>query len=300
MRIAPTLLALAIGLALAPARAADTAPDAEELAKARAELRRANEELREVTRRISDLSRQIGGVDRERTYAFRYLSDPDRAMIGVVLGTDEKGVSLRAVTPGGPAEKAGLRGGDRIVAVNGKRVDAPGARARPLSDAIAADVDEARVTVVRDLIGEIKAGQRVRLTVERAGKAQDFEVAAERRESWNWPMMAGEMPGLAPPNELEIELGIPNIEVIIDERQIEAEVAREHAQIARQHAGDARWAARAAQGRRREGHARRIARVAPRDGVPQWRPLRPQAGPAQPGARALFRQRRGRAGAGQG
>ena len=204
MRIAPTLLALALAFALAPARADDATPDAEELAKARAELRRANEELRAVTRRIAELSRQVGGADRQQTYAFRYLSDPDRAMIGVVLGADGDHVVLSAVTPGGPAEVSGLRAGDRIVAVNGKAIGAAGAGQRPLSDAIAAEDRDRRVDAARDLIGELKAGDMVRLTVERAGKQLNFEVAAERRESWNWPMLAGEMPGLAPLAELEI------------------------------------------------------------------------------------------------
>ena len=40
----------------------------------------------------------------------------------VNTGTASKGAVLRDVTAGGPAEEAGLEGGDRIVAVDGKRV----------------------------------------------------------------------------------------------------------------------------------------------------------------------------------
>lgn len=245
MRIVPTLLALALATALGQAHAADAKPSEEEVAKARAELREANDQLREITRRIAVLSAQLGEADRERTYAFRYLGSPDRAMIGVVLGASADGVVLSAVTPGGPAEKAGLRAGDRIVAVNGKRLDAAAA-GRPLSDAIGAEADEARVDAARAAIGELKAGDKVRLDVVRDGKTLNYEVAAERRESWNWPMLAGGMPGVAPHAEIDIE--IPNIEVIVEDARMDAEMAREHAQIAREAAEGARWTAQVAQG----------------------------------------------------
>jgi len=245
MRIVPTLLALALATALGQAHAADAKPGEAELAMARAELREANDQLREITRRIAELSAQLGEADHQRTYAFRYLGSPDRAMIGVVLGAGADGVVLSAVTPGGPAEKAGLRAGDRIVAVNGKRLDAA-ASGRPLSDAIAAGADEARVDAARAAIGELKAGDKVRLDVMRDGKPLNYEIAAERRESWNWPMLAGGMPGIAPPAGIDIE--IPNIEVIVEDARMDAEMAREHAQIAREAAEGARWSAQVAQG----------------------------------------------------
>ena len=52
-------------------------------------------------------------------------------MIGVVLGADEQaGVRIAAVTPGSAAAGAGLKSGDRITSVDGKRVDAGSADAR--------------------------------------------------------------------------------------------------------------------------------------------------------------------------
>jgi serine protease Do len=49
---------------------------------------------------------------------------PQRAMLGVAIGTSERerddGVQILSVSPGGPAETAGLKAGDVLVEVNGK------------------------------------------------------------------------------------------------------------------------------------------------------------------------------------
>jgi C-terminal processing protease CtpA/Prc len=191
MRIVPTLLCVAMSLALgAPAGAAEDATAADAQAKAREDLRQAQDELRALTRRIADLSAKVGGAGQDHAFAFRYLSNPDRAMIGVVLGYADNAVELAAVTPGGPAEKAGLRAGDKIVAINGKAVADVAKASGPVSAAIA---DEAAVDAARTLIGELKAGDTVRIDYERAGKRASASVPAERRESWNWPLIAGDI-----------------------------------------------------------------------------------------------------------
>lgn len=48
-----------------------------------------------------------------------------RPMLGVVLSSDDSGTGIRlaAVTPGGPAERAGLQAGDRLTAINGTMLD---------------------------------------------------------------------------------------------------------------------------------------------------------------------------------
>jgi C-terminal processing protease CtpA/Prc len=191
MRIVRTLLCTALLSALpAHAGAADSASAADAQAKAREELRQAQDELRALTRRIAELSAKVGGAGAEHAFAFRYLSEPDRAMIGIVLGYADNAVELAAVTPGGPAEKAGLRAGDRIVSINGKAVADAAKASGPVSAAIA---DEAAVDAARALIGELKAGDSVRIEYERGGKRDTVTVAAERRESWNWPLIAGDI-----------------------------------------------------------------------------------------------------------
>jgi carboxyl-terminal processing protease len=65
------------------------------------------------------------------------------------------------VAPGSPAARAGLRAGDRIVAIDGQAV--PGAAARP--------------TAAR--LQGLRAGQHVRLAVERGTGKVDMDLIAE-------------------------------------------------------------------------------------------------------------------------
>jgi hypothetical protein len=232
MRITRTILAAALAAALAPALAADAPPPTPpaEQAAAREELRAAREELRTLTRRIAELSARLGPEAGSHAYAFRYLADADRAMIGIVLGADGDAVVLAGVTPGGPAEKAGLRAGDRIVAINGQRID--GARPGASGGLERALADDQRVEIARGLIGELEAGDKVRLTYERGGKPADVTIDAERRASWDWPMFAGNVE--LPPFEFALPHDFDKrVEVIVADSEHAAADARRAAERAR-------------------------------------------------------------------
>ncbi len=160
------------------ARAADAARDAAaaseagraEMARARAELQEAQSELNEVSRRIAELSMRIAREDIEASLARPAF---DRPVIGVILAEDpESGVRLAGVTPKGPAARAGLRTGDRILAVDGREVGA-GSPA-------------ARLEILRELIGTPEEGQALRIRYERDGRRGDVEVAAERLPGLAW------------------------------------------------------------------------------------------------------------------
>lgn len=77
----------------------------------------------------------------------------DRGWLGVALADDEarSGVTVTAVEPGSPAAHAGLRGGDRILAVDGQ----------PIRSALA---------LIR-AVAEIHPGRSARLTVVRHGRS---------------------------------------------------------------------------------------------------------------------------------
>ena len=231
-----TTLALALLLALPFAYAAEPAkPSDAETAAARAELDRAHEELRAASRRVAELTSKLAGTEHGRNaFAYRFVSDEKRALVGIVLGASRDGVKLAAVTPGGPAEKAGLRAGDRIVAINGQ----PVVTATPGTDGKAVPFDEdMRVERARSQIGDLEPGEKVRFTVERDGKRMDITAEAERRTSWEYPLVAGAAPGFGP--NVSFAFGdLPpgfdeNIEVIVERATTEAGKSMEAARAMR-------------------------------------------------------------------
>jgi hypothetical protein len=135
----------------------------------------------------------------------------NRAGIGVVLAPNQaaNGVRIAAVTPDSPAMKAGLRSGDVLLSVDGRRISGSGAEG----------VDSAR-----HLLGGLKKDQVVRLGYAREGKTGEASVKADnirrmmmfnRGESGDLPAIAGDENGdrhfrvFAPEIDAEIAQGLP-------------------------------------------------------------------------------------------
>lgn len=141
-----------------------------EIERARGELSRAHRELREAQREVARAHRELG-QDRAFGYTTRFVNLGDKPVIGVILGEETgEGVDLVGVSPDGPAEAAGIKAGDVLVAINGKAlVGAEDARA-----------------VVFETMESVEAGDTVELEVERDGARESFAVVAEVREPASW------------------------------------------------------------------------------------------------------------------
>lgn len=140
--------------------------------QAREELRATQEELAQMAAKVAELSVRLRGEELEQALAATRVGRP---VIGVVLGEDdERGVRLAAVSPGGPAAEAGLRAGDRILAINGTPVTGPDQRKR--------------LEAARELIGAPREGEAVSLEIDSEGNTRTLTLEAR---SMGFPLGRG-------------------------------------------------------------------------------------------------------------
>ena len=110
----------------------------------------------------------------ERDTPIPYKSTPapknkSRGRLKAYLGTipdyaesDAKGVLLSGVTKGGPADKAGLKGGDLIIKLAGKKIE--------------------NVYDYTDAIAELKAGDKTSIEIKRKGKQISLSIVPGSRD----------------------------------------------------------------------------------------------------------------------
>jgi type II secretory pathway component PulC len=160
------LLAMTLGLA-GPAWAGPEEDQArKDLDQARQEVEKARVELQKATR---ELARSMAKVERDnpRAQYFEYMTNPDRPVLGVLIPDDMangemRGVRLLAVTPGSGSEKAGLKAGDLLTAMNGNSLAAEG-KATP-------------VKRMREQLRQLRAGDEVKIDYERDGRRDRVTV----------------------------------------------------------------------------------------------------------------------------
>jgi predicted metalloprotease with PDZ domain len=142
------------------------------------QMEAARHRLEVAAQQLAALSAQMYGPMMQRVEA---LQGPPHALVGVQLDDSkgDAGARVREVSPGGPAEQAGVRPGDLIVAVNGTDVQGPQPAGR-----------------VVELLHAVKPGDKVDLKVSRDGKTRDLIVIA--RPDGDDFFIARQMPDVGP------------------------------------------------------------------------------------------------------
>lgn len=140
--------------------AAGQAGDAAQQAALQARLDAARQRLEVAAQQLAALSAQMSGPMLRH---FETFAGPPRALIGVQLARESgaDGARVREVSPGGPAEQAGMRAGDVIVAVNGTDVRGKESGRR-----------------VIELLHDVRPGDKLNLRISRDGTPRDLTVTA--------------------------------------------------------------------------------------------------------------------------
>lgn len=159
----------------------------------REQLDAAREQLQEAARQVADLSRQMGERSGE-SFVYEFMSNEKRGVIGVVLTRDGEDLKIASVTPGSPAEEAGIEAGDVVVAVNGSPVgfsgDEDASRTdnptlRVTDDTVDVRGDEGAFPTPEGLRG-LEVGDEVTLTLSGDKGTRDVTVKAGRRDAMSW------------------------------------------------------------------------------------------------------------------
>ncbi len=146
-------------------------------------MRDAEQRLEQAAREIAELSSEMAGESLH--HVFKTMHHPGhegRAMLGINIGririhrddgsADERGVrpdgvEIHGVTPGGPAEEAGLQSGDVVLALDGKRLAGHGLP------------PDRRLMQLMD---EVEPGDTVRVGYRRGGEERTVEVVTRAFE----------------------------------------------------------------------------------------------------------------------
>lgn len=183
--------------------------------------------MRALASQMAALSTKLG--DEARASALHYMADSRRGMLGMAVNQGAKGLRVDAVTPGGPAERAGLESGDIITAIDGKPVDGFGGNSEAA-------------------LWQAQIGKPLTLTVDHDGKSRTLRVTPERLQSDDWQasVRAAELAAQQATARVRSPEFQKQIQQSIEDAMKGAEAARVGADAARKAARRARQDARIA------------------------------------------------------
>jgi membrane-associated protease RseP (regulator of RpoE activity) len=219
-------LSLSSGALLA-APPASTASTTESDAAVQQQMAALQARMNALAGRMAALSAKLG--DEANASTLHYFADRKRGMLGIAASAEDHGLHVNAVTPGGPAERAGLKAGDTITTVDGKPVGS---------------FDAPSETALRTA----EAGKPVRLGVTRDGKTLHVDVTPERMQPGDWQatVRAAQRAAEQATASIQSQEFQQNIQQSIDSAMKSASAALDRATIARESAAAAREGAAAA------------------------------------------------------
>lgn len=174
------------------AQAADARAQAED-GKSQAEQERkladARRRLDEAVREVASLSMSLSDDVMPQMRTFGAAMGPPRAVLGINLGTRDDvpggGVEVVSVSPGGAAERAGLKAGDVLTEINGK--------------ALKGGDDESAREQLLIAMRKVKPGESVALSYRRDSKVVKASLVAQPLRDRFFTMAVPPAAGMATP-----------------------------------------------------------------------------------------------------
>jgi C-terminal processing protease CtpA/Prc len=188
-------------LAVPTARAQQSEQQATQRRELEQKMQQLEQQMRDLERELSRMSPdevRVRATPAPAAGMFRLFSP--HARLGVILRADEApatdsiGAILTGVTPGGPADQAGLKLGDIITTFNGEKL---------VGDYPAAGEDESAPGIkLRDLAGDLSDGDTVKLDYRRGKETHRATIVARNLPESNWALTA-----TAPMSSVHVETG---------------------------------------------------------------------------------------------
>lgn len=150
------------------------------------QMQQARREMQQAAQRMAQLSLQMQGPMLAR---LSHMFDPNRAVLGISMADSHDsqnaaGVRVEAVTPGGPADQAGLRAGDTITAINGVRLQST--------------ANQSAADQLMNYMDEVKPGDSLKLAYLRDGQAHAVTLKAGRLADYSFAFALPPLPPVPP------------------------------------------------------------------------------------------------------
>lgn len=149
----------------------------QKLEQVRKEMQAQQQQMRELQRQLGRAQRELVFVSPRNEAPMAFTLAMGRPRLGVIVKTDRDvitdsiGAVLEAVTPDGPAAKAGLQAGDIVVTFDGK--------------ALGAKTGSAGERLI-DLARELEEGDTIRVAIRRGKDAKTVTIVPETLEDLSY------------------------------------------------------------------------------------------------------------------